>query len=157
MGDQKQIEISVEERFSFLSESGFTQIKVKRSSLITTISFLTEKIGIQIEIDWRERGVFVLLAKLDEGELPKGYYASMGQTVRISLVDYLKKLKKSGTEIDIPQIYYTGSARGSDEIKADFGRQIDVFSKLLKTYLHLLPYDGNILLESNLQQNNQRT
>ena len=41
-----------------------------------------ENIGIEIEIDWRDFDVFVLVVRLEDGNIPGGYYVSDGKPCR---------------------------------------------------------------------------
>ena len=40
------------------------------------------KIALEIEIDWRDFDVFLLIVKLENGDLPSGYYVSKGLPCR---------------------------------------------------------------------------
>lgn len=55
----------------------------------TTIAFLSKVIGIEIELDFRAMGIFVLVVRLENGKLPTGYDMSDGKKVRIHLENFI--------------------------------------------------------------------
>lgn len=93
MSDTKEIESLVLDKFSFLqNEFGLDKPLLKRHTWNTTISYLSNEIGIEIEIDWRDLDVFILITKLDAGKLPKGYYVNNGKTCRVHLEVVLQNI-----------------------------------------------------------------
>jgi hypothetical protein len=60
--------------FAFLQEEwGFSHPILAQNPWSTTIAYLSKEIGTEIELDWHDLDVFILVARLDEGKLPKGY------------------------------------------------------------------------------------
>jgi hypothetical protein len=92
MSGTKEIESLVLDKFSFLQdEFGLDKPILNRDTWNTTVSYLSKEIGIEIELDWRDLDVFVLITKLDGGRLPKGYYVFNGETCRVHLEEVLQK------------------------------------------------------------------
>jgi hypothetical protein len=91
MNDKNEIETFVLDKFTFLqSEFGFSDPIWRRDVWITTISYLSKEIGIEIELDWRDLDVFILITKLDKGKLPRGYYVVNGRVCRLHLEEVLQ-------------------------------------------------------------------
>ena len=91
MCDSEEIEFFVLKKFSFLQDKfGFEKPIFNRDKWNTTVSYLSKEIGIEIELDWRDFDVFILITKLYEGKLPEGYYMSKGKTCRVHLEEILQ-------------------------------------------------------------------
>ncbi|GEM_PF-3438183 len=72
--------------FLFLgSEWGMEGPHVTRYAGVETITYMGNAIAIEIEWDRREQRIFVLVVKLQDGQLPADYYVSEGEVVRIHL------------------------------------------------------------------------
>jgi len=95
MEKTEQIETLVVKKLAFLQEKhGFMSPIVNRERWCTTISYLADEIAIEIELDWRDLDVFVLITKLENGRLPSGYYVSNGKKCRIHLEKVLREVLK---------------------------------------------------------------
>ena len=91
MKKTKQIETLVMEKLAFLQERyGFMSPIVNQDRWCTTISYLAADISIEIELDWRDLNMFVLVTNLENGRLPSGYYVSNGKISRMHLEKVLK-------------------------------------------------------------------
>jgi hypothetical protein len=77
---QETIEAEAVEMFSWLERMGFARGTVERigDGHVSRIDWLGSELGVEVEIDFREWEVFVLLVRLEEGGLPDGYYVSEG-------------------------------------------------------------------------------
>ncbi len=58
----------------------------------TSIVYPLEPVGIELEIDWREYGIFLLVVRLHNGKMPEGYYESDGREGRVHLLNIAKKM-----------------------------------------------------------------
>lgn len=78
----------------FLHEFGYSKKKEKNNIGIYTLSYISEskEFAIEFEIDYRDLDMFILIAILDNGELPVGYYMNKGKRARI----HLEELFESG-------------------------------------------------------------
>jgi hypothetical protein len=95
MKKTEQIETSVMRKMAFLQENhGFMSPIVNRKRWCTTISYPADEIAIEIELDWRDLDVFVLVTKLENGRLPSGYYVSNGKKCRIHFERVLREVLK---------------------------------------------------------------
>lgn len=136
---QKEVEENTLERFSFLKYSGLEKFTLKHNSK-TVISFLGENIGVQVELDWRDVGVFVLLVKLDNGSLPDGYYVYNGKIVRVHLLKFIEKLRKHEIKIEIPNIYPKKIPyNDKEECLKIMDSESEKYAKLFEKTIKLLP------------------
>jgi hypothetical protein len=96
------------ELFSFLTDSyRFQKPLINSSNFQARISYLAENIGIELELDWREMSVFVLIVRLESGKLPNGYYVSESdrKVCRIHLQRVLYNLGYRDEEINTKGFY----------------------------------------------------
>ncbi|MEN0061360.1 MAG: hypothetical protein AAGA48_04370 [Myxococcota bacterium] len=70
---------------------GFRPPTVATVGRSTHLDYLSTELGVEIEFDWREFQAFVLLVRLEGGELPDGYYVANGRTVRKHLKEVFRK------------------------------------------------------------------
>ncbi|MBI4356432.1 MAG: hypothetical protein HY559_00930 [Gammaproteobacteria bacterium] len=70
---------------SSLYAFGFTKPIANEEYWSTSITWMLKKIGVEIEIDWRDFDIFVLIVRLENGKMPNGYYVSGGQPCRYHL------------------------------------------------------------------------
>lgn len=90
--DQKQEMICfITDQLSVIKEYGFKDAIVTDGSLITTIDWLNDGIALEVELDWRGLDIFMLLVRLEDGKLPKGYYVSNGKPCRFHLQKVVKE------------------------------------------------------------------
>lgn len=81
------------ELFSFLvSDRGFRGPVVRRDAVSITLDYLRDALGIELKFDWRDVDVSVVLVRLDEGQLPNGYFVSNGRRCRAYLVNWLTQI-----------------------------------------------------------------
>jgi len=76
------IESWIVRKFAVLVEKhGFSDpvISDRVNCNLTSIGFIGDEIGIEIEIDWDHRDVFVLAVRLSYGELRESYYEQNGR------------------------------------------------------------------------------
>jgi hypothetical protein len=131
MSENKKIESLVLDKFSFLQdEFGFNKPILNHDTLNTTVSYLSEKIGIEIELDWRDSDVFVLITKLDEGKLPKGYYVFNGKTCRVHLEEVLQNKLIIGKD-KIQEAIKSGKKTKQKRNKQTIETRIAAYQKLL--------------------------
>ena len=58
----------------------------------TNVGFLSKDIAVEVTLDWRERDVFVLLVRLEKGEMPeRGYVSSSGKVIRIHALGVVER------------------------------------------------------------------
>jgi hypothetical protein len=76
MAQKNSVEELVLKEFSGLVNQGFDPPKIQHQDWMTVIDYLGFDIGIEIELDWRDFRVFLLIVRLEAGALPKGYYVS---------------------------------------------------------------------------------
>ncbi len=77
--DDKQREFEnevLEELKSLIIGWGLSEPHIKRDNYSTTFDYFATQFAIEVEFDWREYFVFILIVKLEAGQLPNGYYVS---------------------------------------------------------------------------------
>ena len=68
-----------------LYSHGFSQPQMTQEKWSTTIALALTKIALEIEIDWRDFDIFLLVVRLENGAPPEGYYVSQGRPCRYHL------------------------------------------------------------------------
>lgn len=110
------------DHFLFLgNEWGLGGPSWTRYAGVEIMTYIGDTVAIEIECDLREQRVFVLIVKLQEGQLPEDYYVSDGEIVRIHLSKLLS-LCAGGSPGD-----YVSRHAGME-------RQAAEYASLLRTY-----------------------
>lgn len=93
MSQQKQITDFVINVFADLvTEWNFNEPLIQKEDSMTRISYLhSGDLGIELELDWREFEMFILIVRLENNNLPNGYYVSNGQKCRIHLANMVRE------------------------------------------------------------------
>jgi len=92
MDEKSQIRNYALVKFAFLErELNMSKPIIKNRPWNTDIYYLASNIGLQIELDWRDLDVFILVVRLDNGSIPGGYYVLNGKTVRVHIEKILKE------------------------------------------------------------------
>jgi hypothetical protein len=78
-----------------LRSYGFSKPFVRHENWSTTITLMLTSIALEIEIDWRDFDIFVLVVRLKNGNLPSGYYVSEGRACRYHLQKVISDRKWS--------------------------------------------------------------
>jgi hypothetical protein len=98
---QQSVEAAAVDKFGFLvSRYRFQPPSIEREWYKTSVCYLTEDTGVEIELDWVDSDVFLLLVRLEGGRLPKGYYVSGGRECRVHWTAVLTRL---GIDIGNPK------------------------------------------------------
>jgi hypothetical protein len=74
-----------------VQEHGFAQPAISREEWMTRVDYLHKDIGIEIELDWRDFDIFTLIVRLENGNLPSGYYVANGKKCRKHLANICKE------------------------------------------------------------------
>lgn len=128
--EKKDVEKITLDKFSYLEKQmGLSRPKISRETWKTRISYLGKETGFDIELDWRELDVFVLLVRLEEGKLPKGYYVSQGRKCRLIIEQVLK---------DRFHVSLDEMNKINQSIKKSKKRSVDIMVKRLDEYQNLL-------------------
>jgi hypothetical protein len=147
MTDGKKIESLVLERFSFLHvEKEYKKPQLIHNTTNTTVSYLSKEIGIEIELDWRDLNVFVLITKLEKGELPKGYYVSHGKKCRLHIEEILKNklnIDSAGNSNSIKSKNKKGKAFGEEHMI----EKVIAYQQLVKNHIGDIPRLSKILFD----------
>ena len=142
----KRLEKEAVTKLAFLSDAhGFSRLLTKRDKWTTTISALSTDIAVEIELDWRELDVFVLITALADGELPGGYYVSSGKKCRIHLENVLKD-RCGVSDADLRNSVKPQVAR-SERDECTMERRLDEYLRLAKQHISEIRERGVRLFE----------
>jgi hypothetical protein len=88
---RQEVEQAALSEFAILLHDGrYAGPMLERGRGSTRIGYLRSNVGLEVELDWTDGGVSVLLVRpTTDGGLPGGYYTSGGQRVRVRLVNWL--------------------------------------------------------------------
>lgn len=136
----KRIEEYAVEGLAVLKEYGFLRPTVKKDKWSTTISSLSSDIAVEVELDWRDLDVFVLVTALSDGKLPGGYYVFNGKRCRIHLEDVLKDIC-GVSDVDVCNLLKKQPAN-SDRDEATMKSRLDFYMELLKKYISVIQQQG---------------
>jgi hypothetical protein len=147
MSDAKDIESLVLHTFAFLQEEwGFSHPVLAQEHWSTTIAYLSKEIGIEIELDWHDLDVFMLVARLDEGKLPKGYYVSEGTTCRMHLEHALQKYFDVAPNA-IKEILQFDRKKKQQRNRQAMEEKIVGYQRLLRSYIGMIISTGGSLFQ----------
>ncbi len=92
MSIHEEIENFTLQKFGvFQDRYNFTAPKVKREGWLTRVYSTWKGLAVELEIDWREFDVFLLIVRLEKGRLPKGYCVSSGRECRVHLINLIER------------------------------------------------------------------
>jgi hypothetical protein len=150
VSDQRKLESYVVQEFAFLQQQhAFSQLVVDRASSGTTIDFFSTELAIEVEIDWREFDVFLLVVRLDNGALPNGYYVADGRRCRIHL---LSLFREQGWEVE-PGVFHRLSMSHAREGKVELLQEKVVeYRRLLESHLDQILESGQELFSEELNE-----
>lgn len=88
MSLQDEIVEFVKKEFSFLKLTyKFAGPKIeKRYGYSVRIFYIGDVLSVEISLDFREKDISILLVRMKDKKLPKGYYMEQGEKVRIYLI-----------------------------------------------------------------------
>ena len=147
MNDTKEIESLVLDKFSFLQDDfGLNKPILNRDTGNTTVSYLSKEIAIEIELDWRDFDVFILITKLDGGRLPKGYYVFRGKTCRVHLEEVLQNNLNVGKN-EIQELVQSGKKKKQTRNQQTLTQRISAYQQLLRNYAGAICSAGDNLFQ----------
>ena len=132
---REQIEERARSAFAFLPrDHGFGEPQPRRDAFATTLAYLRDPLAIEVKIEWRQQEVTVLLVRLEDGELPAGYYVSGGRKSRVYLATWLAR---RGWLDRPPGRSSRRAGKGSSPAKtpADLERRLQELAELLARHL----------------------
>lgn len=136
----KYVEKYAIKKLSALDAHGFSLPTAKREKWSTTVSSLSSDIAIELELDWRELDVFVLVTALSDGRLPGGYYVSEGKKCRIHLEDVLKD-RCGISDADI-QSFLKNQPSRSERDETTMKSRLDDYMRLVEQHISVIKEHG---------------
>lgn len=139
MSDRERLVALARSRFSFLERDRGFRTQVDDRAQRTVLAYVGEPATFEVELDWREQAVFLLVCRTIDGRRPPGYYVHEGRVVRTHLAQALdtgaqrgrqmaaelrKATRRSGTAAMESQIAAAATALHDslDDLLADFDR-----------------------------------
>ena len=119
MTDQTEIENWVINQFTELTDYGFSEPVIKREDGSSVFDWLGSDIALELEFDWRELDVFLLVVRLEDGQLPQGYYVSNGKPCRFHLQKVIKEKRWSVALAEMKVISVKGNHKRSQNSSVD--------------------------------------
>jgi hypothetical protein len=114
---------------------------VRRQGDLSVVAFLSQEIAIEVEIDLREAEAFLLLVRLESGQLPKDYYVSHGRRCRMHLETTIRERNWHIDEDHAAHLLPSGKKKRI--------RNVDELKGIIKAYRGLLTlYIDRILSEN---------
>jgi hypothetical protein len=110
---------------------------------MTRIDYLKDSLGLELEFDWRESDIFLLIVRLKSGILPKGYYVENGGKCRKHLVNIIREQKWTLSGIASSARRATASRKTVDDLKAT----LIYYKSLLLSYLDKLQAAGDRIFD----------
>lgn len=96
MSQKKEItEFVLKEFAELVNRWGFQAPKVTEEDWMTRIDYIKGDLGFEVELDWRDFDLFALLVRLENGNLPSGYYVSNGRKCRKHLNNIIREQRWS--------------------------------------------------------------
>jgi len=154
MSEQVEIEKWVTSQFAELTSYGFSEPIIKREDWNTVIDWLGTDIAIELELDWREFDIFLLIVRLEGGQLPQGYYVSNGEPCRFHLQKIIKENGWSVALNEMKAISPSGKRRGLQKPNVDNLRQRVLAYKvvLMSCIKQIVANSGTIFTDSKTAQ-----
>jgi hypothetical protein len=113
---RSEIESRAKESFGFLEQISGTAGHLERGGDRSLLSYVLPRLFVEIELDWRERAVFVLFGEPIKGKRPPGYYVDdAGRKVRWHLTAAIE----AGGNHEITRSLKTVSKESGDRAMLD--------------------------------------
>lgn len=128
--------------YAFLpKEYGFYGPIIKEESWSTRVAYQKNGIAIEVKLDFRELAVYLFVIRLENGELPKGYYLTAGKKSRIYLLQLISDRKWPVDKVSLQNL----------KIKTNrVNRDSNYFKEKLKHYHRVLVDCIDKILEENI-------
>ncbi len=92
MNQQDELKDYVLDHFlDLVDQYGFSSPIVSEENGMTRVDYIATNLAIELELDWREFDIYVLVVRLEDGKLPKGYYVSNGRKCRKHFVSVVRE------------------------------------------------------------------
>jgi len=149
MSEQAEIESWLKSQFAELADYGFSEPVVKREDWNTVVDWLGTDIALELELDWREFDVFLLVVRLEDNQLPQGYYVSNGKPCRFHLQKVIKE-KGWSVPLDEMRVISTNGKRGHSQKPSvdSLKKRVLAYKAVLKSCIDQLLADGRTIFSS---------
>jgi hypothetical protein len=149
MKQEREIENLVLEQFSDVVNYGFAKPIVKREKWRTTIDwFHDDVIALEVELDWFEFEMFVLIVRLEGGKLPAGYYVSNGKTCRFHLQQVIRERGWLVDQDALAKISPGANYNKESRSTAVFKERLEKFRKVLMSCIEQLAAERDLIFQS---------
>lgn len=126
---------------------GFSQPQVTQEEWSTTLTLMLTDIALEIEIDWRDFDIFVLVVRLENGNLPSGYYVSEGRPCRYHLQKVISDRKWKVDQEALAMISPGNKGRRQNIKRSEDGMldRFRVYKKVLDGCVEKLVKEGDTI------------
>lgn len=87
--DRSEIVAHAQHELDFLRTDFGFRLEVEDGAAQTVMAYVGDRYTLELELDWRERAAFLLVARTENGQRPPGYYVHAGRRVRTHLTAVL--------------------------------------------------------------------
>lgn len=148
MSQKQELENLVLEKLSDIEKFGFAKPIVNRQKWSTVIDWLHDKIALEVELDWRDFDLFLLIVNLDNGNLPKGYYVSDGKVCRLHLQEAIKQHGWSVDQNALVRISPEGNYSQQDHNAVEIKERLENYRRVLMSCIHQLVIESASIFQS---------
>jgi hypothetical protein len=126
---------------------GFSKPLVTQQEWSTTLTLMLTNIALEIEIGWRDFDVFVLVVRLENGNLPSGYYVSEGRPCRYHLQKVISDRKWIVDRQALANISPGKKGQRQDIKRSEEGmlNRFDAYRKVLDDCVEKLVKEGDTI------------
>lgn len=143
MSFQNDLVEFAKQEYSFLcNEYGFNQPIISKEGYSTTLDFLEKNLAIELEFEWREFCVFLLVVRLTNNDLPTGHYIYLGKRVRLPLIQLIEERSWQVDKNLIVQIKQIGHKKRINLSPDDLKAQVSLYNKLLRSCINKILEEG---------------
>ena len=132
--DRSSLLAHARQSFEFLEPFAGRAAIVDDKSWRSVLAYVIGSITVEVELDWRDQVVHVLLCRTVNGKRPPGYYMHDGRRMRVSLTQALGNGDQKDQAIAL-RLRTVTRQRGAAAIRP----KIDVFATELHGVVHRLP------------------
>ena len=132
--------------FEWLGDLGFVGPSPEKNRANPTLHWLGAEIGIELELDSREEGLYLLLVRLEKGRLPDGYYVSHGKPCRVHLVHAISSLNLLVDDKALERVRMLGRAR--NHAASHWSDLSQAYGQLLRSCIDQILADTHRAFES---------
>jgi hypothetical protein len=147
MCQTQEIERFVIEQLPEVESYGFTAPIVSRNQWGTTIDWFHDGIALEVKLNWRDFDIYVLLVRLENGNLPAGNYVSNGQRCRFYLQRVIKERGWSVDQAALKRISPGAGYDSPDYSTAMIKEKLENYRKVLMSCIEQIVAEKDLIFQ----------